>query len=121
MLEAEHYEVLRACDGSEAGAKFFHGEPDLILLDLNMPNGNGWRTFQHMENARPLRPFIIITARPDRFVHAQELGVDALMEKPLNLPVLLDAIKQLLAEPERERSRRLISPGLQTVHLNPRP
>jgi DNA-binding response OmpR family regulator len=118
VLEAEHYEVIRAKNGNEAGAKFVNGEPDLVLLDLNMPERDGWSAFRFMEVVRPLLPVIIITARSNQYAQAEELGVDALMEKPLNLAVLLEAIKKLLAETEVERMRRLTNPEFKTAFLN---
>ena len=117
VLESEHYEVILARDGNEAGARFVAGEPDLVLLDLNMPERDGWSAFRFMEAFRPLIPFIIITARPSQYPKAEELGVDALMEKPLNLPVLLDAIKKLLAETDGERMHRLTRPDFKTALL----
>lgn len=118
VLEGEDYQVILAKDGIEAAAKFIRREPDMVLLDLNMPERDGWLAFRFMEAARPMLPVIVITARPNQYAHARDLGVDALMEKPLNLPVLLETIKQLLAETEAERTRRLTHPQFQTAFLN---
>lgn len=118
VLEAEHYEVIRAKDGNEAGAKFVNREPDIVLLDLNMSERDGWSAFRFMEVVHPLLPVIIITARSNQYAQAEKLGIDALMEKPLNLPVLLEAIKRLLVETEAERTRRLTNPQFKTVFLN---
>ncbi len=120
VLEAEYYEVIRAENGNEAGAKFVNREPDIVLLDLNMPERDGWSAFRFMEVIRPLLPVIIITARSNQYAQAEALGVDALMEKPLNLPVLLEAVKKLLAETEAERTRRLTNSQFKTVFLNHR-
>lgn len=120
VLEFEHYEVIRAQDGREALALFVARKPDLVLLDLNMPRGDGWSAFRLMETVRPLLPFIVITARSNQYAQAEELGADALMEKPLNLPVLLDAIAALLGETEDDRTRRLTSPDFRTAWLKPR-
>src|SRR5580704_4550313 len=118
VLEFEHYEVTFAKTGREAAAKFVSDLPDIVLLDLNMPNKDGWAAFRLMNTAHTLVPVIVITARPDQYRQARELGVDAFMEKPLNLPVLLDAIRKLLAETEAERTRRLINPDFNTEFLN---
>ena len=118
VLEYEHYGVTYAKTGREAAAKFASDPPDLVLLDLNMPDKDGWESFGMMCNEHPFIPVIVITARPDQLQHAQNLGVDALMEKPLDLAVLLMAIRNLLAETELERTRRLTSSSFNTVFLN---
>jgi hypothetical protein len=46
------------------------------------------------------------------------MGIDALMEKPLNLPLLLATIARLLAESGTERVQRLTDPGFKTAYLS---
>src|SRR5439155_3272575 len=87
VLASENYEVALARTGHEALGKFLTGRADLGLLDLNMPNQDGWRTFDLIETLAPLLPVIIITARPNQYGRAAALRIDALMEKPLDLPL----------------------------------
>lgn len=63
-------------------------------------------------------PIIIITARPNQYEQALRAGADALMEKPLDLPVLLSTIHQLLAESEQQRLARLTDPNFATAFLS---
>ncbi len=114
VLESENYDVATAGTGRETSAKFMEILPDLVLLDLNMPEGDGWEVFELMNNSRPLVPVIIITARPHQYDHAADLGVDAIMEKPLDLPSLLQTIAAFVAESEDERVHRLTRPDFQT-------
>ncbi|HTH48168.1 MAG TPA: response regulator [Candidatus Limnocylindria bacterium] len=95
VLESEGFVVDQAQNGIEAVTHALAHTPDLALLDLNMPDWDGWRAFCQLDQIRPLLPVIIITARPDQYPKAVELGVDAFMEKPLNLPLLIEAIRQL--------------------------
>ena len=118
VLESEHYDVVPARTGREAAARFIADLPDLVLLDLNMPDRDGWDAFGLMHRTHPLVPVIVITARPQQYKHAVELGVDALMEKPLNLPRLLATIADLLAESGTQRRRRLADPGFKTAYLS---
>lgn len=120
VLESENYEVILAKNGNETAAQFVGNEPDIVLLDLNMPDRDGWSAFRFMDAVHPLLPVIIITARPNQYPQADQLGVDALMEKPLNLPVLLEAIKSLLEETDLQRTRRLTDPQFKTALLNHR-
>ena len=107
VLECEGYEVFGASDGSSAVKAAIEHHPDLVLLDLSMPNMDGWTAFNKLEQTRPLTPVIVITARPHQYKHAVRLGVDAFMEKPLNFPVLLRAIRKLTFEPEERHTRRI--------------
>jgi DNA-binding response OmpR family regulator len=118
VLESEHYDVVYARTGRETAAKFIDDLPDLVLLDLTMPNRDGWDAFDLMSQTHPMVPVIVITARPQQYQHALDLGIDALMEKPLNLPLLLATIARLLAESEAERVQRLTDPGFKTAYLN---
>lgn len=120
VLEAEHYQVTHARTGTETARKFASHPPDLVLLDLNMPEKDGWEAFGIMCQKHPLVPVIVITARPHQYSHAVELGVDALMEKPLNLPLLLETIENLLTETEAQRTRRLTNPDFNTAFLQSR-
>ena len=119
LLETERYEVMTARTGREAIAKFSASRPDLVLLDLNMPDKDGWEAFAGMCQSNPLVPVIVITARPGQHALAIELGIDALMEKPLNFGLLLETVRSLLAETEVERTRRLSNPDFKTRFLNP--
>ena len=68
---------------------------DLLLLDLNMPEIDGWDTLDHLATLKPTLPVIIITAQPDQHDWARAEGARALMEKPLDLPVLLTTIREI--------------------------
>ena len=106
-LRSEGYQVITARNGREAIAHFYEGHIDIALLDLNMPVKGGWDTFERLTTIHPLLPIIIITARPDQYPLAVAAGVGVLMEKPLDLPLLLQTIKDLLSEPIEQRLSRL--------------
>jgi CheY-like chemotaxis protein len=107
VLESEGYEAIGAEDGRSTVVRVMESPPDLILLDLNMPNGDGWGAFVELDQLRPLIPVIVITARPNQYNEAVRLGVDAFMEKPLDFPVLLDAVRRYITEPAEEHVRRV--------------
>lgn len=106
-LRSEGYEVITANNGREACNYFSRQQMDLALLDLKMPVQDGWAAFERLTTANPLLPIIIITARPDQYPLAVAAGVAAFMEKPLDLPLLLRAIDELLVEPLEQRLSRL--------------
>src|SRR5579883_12451 len=106
VLRGENYEVLLAETGKEAMDRYGTGRIDLLLLDLNLPGGNGWATLEWLAKVNPLLPVVIITGRADQRELAQKAGADALMEKPLNVPLLLQTIRELLDEPMEIRAQR---------------
>lgn len=118
VLNGEGYEVYGAADGFAAIQSALDHQPDLVLLDLNMPNMDGWTAFVKLESARPLIPVIVLTARPHQYPNAVRLGVDAFMEKPLNIPVLLRAIRKLTHESDERHTRRITNPGFVTQRLD---
>jgi DNA-binding response OmpR family regulator len=114
VIESEGFEVVRAADGHEAVEKFRQQPTDIVLLDLNMPVKGGWDTLKRLTTINPLLPIIVITARPDAYPVAMAMGVAVLMQKPLDIPLLLEAMRELLAEPATERLSRIAGHGPQT-------
>jgi CheY-like chemotaxis protein len=119
VLESEHYRVLLASTGREAASQFLNGPPDLVLLDLNMPDKDGWEAWHIMDTLHPFVPVIVITARPNQYEQAKRMRIEALMEKPLDLPLLLRTINRLLVEPDEERIRRITDRNFKTALLTP--
>ena len=107
VLVEEGYTVTPANDGQQALELMPSSSIDLVLLDLNMPRKNGWDTFERLSAEHPLVPVILITARPNQLFTAVNAGVGALLEKPLDIPVLLQTIARLLAESVETRLARL--------------
>jgi two-component system nitrogen regulation response regulator GlnG len=120
VLRSEQYDVVMAASGREAAAKFIADVPDLVLLDLGMPDRDGWDAFDLMVRTHPSVPVIMITALSGQYRRAAELGVDALMEKPLDLPLLLETAHKYLAESDLRHARRTVRPDFKTVLLNRR-
>jgi DNA-binding response OmpR family regulator len=107
VLGAENYEVVLAENGEDAVAMLAAGPIDLVLLDLGLPVKNGWATLQWLAEINPLLPVIIITGRSEQRTQAEKAGADALMEKPLDVPLLLQTIRELLDEPAESRVQRV--------------
>jgi DNA-binding response OmpR family regulator len=103
VFRSEKYRVRVAENGRVAVRRFLECSPNLILLDLNMPDVDGWKAFEVMARLAPYVPVIVITARPNQARRAAEAGVDMLLEKPLDIPTLLETVRKLLATPETSR------------------
>lgn len=98
VLRCEGYDVLMAADGESAEVMFFNNTIDLVLLDLNLPDNQGWDVFGTLTSSNPFVPFVIITGRRNEREAAERAGVGALMEKPLDVPLLLKTIAGLISE-----------------------
>lgn len=99
VLAQQDYEVLLASDGREALDRLAHGAIDLLLLDLSMPGMDGWETLKQVSALHPRLPVIVITAHANQRQWIARLGGRALLEKPLDLPLLLSTIAELLEDP----------------------
>ena len=99
-LVRKGYEVVIALDGVEGVAKAWSESPDLILMDITLPNMNGWdatRAIKADERTRAI-PVIALTALAmvtDRD-KALEAGCDDYDTKPVELPRLIEKIESLL-------------------------
>jgi DNA-binding response OmpR family regulator len=107
VLVSEGYTVIQAENGQQALDLLKQSRVDLTLLDLNMPIKGGWDTFEQLTREHPLIPVIIVTARPNQLFTALSAGAGALLEKPMDMPSLLETMRKLLAETTEERLARL--------------
>jgi CheY-like chemotaxis protein len=107
VLQDAGYDVALAAGGLEGLGRCELEQIDLVLLDLNLPNQSGWDVFEHLTTHHPFIPVIIITGLANQYFTALAAGAGALMEKPIEVPVLLKTMDELLAEPKETRLRRL--------------
>ncbi|PSB34356.1 response regulator [Stenomitos frigidus] len=99
ILEAEGYQVELADSGSSAVSRAQAISPDLVLLDVMMPDMNGFEVTQHLRQAERLRemPIVFITAdREVCFEQAVKAGADDVVFKPIDLDQLLTRINNWL-------------------------
>jgi len=101
-LRAHHYQISFAADGVAAISAAQEERPDLVLLDLGLPGGDGFRVLGRFKAIPRLAciPIIVLTARSVRSSEDQvrRLGVNAFFQKPVDNEVFLAAIRQALGE-----------------------
>jgi two-component system chemotaxis response regulator CheY len=93
-------EIEEACDGRDAMSKAAAFRPDLILLDGNMPNMDGF-TFLKMYRGRGKKtPIIMVATEADKpnIIEAIKAGVNDYVVKPFTPDVLSERIKSTLAK-----------------------
>jgi two-component system, OmpR family, response regulator len=97
-LRLAGFEVLTAASGAEAVQAAASGRPDLVLLDVMMPDGDGFETLRRMRSEGAEVPVIFLTARDevsDR-VRGFAVGGDDYVTKPFSLEELLGRIRAVL-------------------------
>lgn len=93
-LRREGFQVITAGDGLECLLKFEKEEPDLILLDVMMPEMNGFDVLRRVRE-RSNVPVIILTARAEEMdtVLGLELGADDYVSKPFSIRELMARVR----------------------------
>ncbi|MCX7920799.1 MAG: response regulator transcription factor [Clostridia bacterium] len=102
-LESEGYEVTSAHDGREALKKIESFRPDLLILDLMLPEINGFDICRKVTSENPI-PIIMLTAKSDIVdkVLGLELGADDYITKPFHTRELVARVKALLRRASHE-------------------
>ncbi|HSJ25444.1 MAG TPA: diguanylate cyclase [Longimicrobiales bacterium] len=124
-LRFRGYEILEASDGSQALALVEEQAPDLILLDVMLPDIDGYEISRRIKGSAdlPFIPIILVTARDSTQdkVAGLDAGADDYLTKPINFPELEARVRSMLRikrlqdeleEKNRELERLSISDGL---------
>ncbi len=96
-LQREGYRTVTASNGTEGLARFYEERPDLIVLDLMMPNLSGWRVCEQVR-AESTVPIIILTAKsdPEDVIRGLQMGADDYVKKPFHPAELLARVQAVL-------------------------
>jgi DNA-binding response OmpR family regulator len=113
-LEDEGYEVAEAANGYDALAALRREPPDVVLLDLMLPDRDGFTVCREIRRSSDV-PVIMVTARTDSHdvVAGLEAGADDYVTKPLVAKELSARIRALLrrVEPSNARQAELVEVG----------
>jgi two-component system phosphate regulon response regulator PhoB len=98
VLEDEGYVVVNARDGQEALEQLREHRPALIVLDWMMPRMNALAFTQELRRRglQPYIPILLLTADGNATAKAAQIGADAYLTKPFDLPVLLDRVARTI-------------------------
>jgi CheY-like chemotaxis protein len=106
LLRREGYRVAEAVNGRDAIDRAIGEHFDLVLLDLSMPETDGWAALERVAALKPELPVIIITAHPHQRAWVEPSGARALLEKPLDIPLLLSTVRELTGHDARAGGSR---------------
>lgn len=103
VLSDEGYQVVATGNGLEAIQEAMLEPPDLIILDLMMPEMSGPEVAQHLSReGRGAPPLLIISAATDAENLVSTLGASRLLHKPFDLQALLDEVASLTQDVIRD-------------------
>ncbi|MBQ5678006.1 MAG: response regulator transcription factor [Clostridia bacterium] len=113
-LEKEGYVVLMAHNGIDAVNAFNTGNPDLVLLDIMLPQLDGWQVCREIRKLSEA-PIIMLTAKDEVFdkVLGLELGADDYVTKPFDTKEIVARIKAVL-----RRTSAVKSGDIKEVHYD---
>lgn len=115
VLRMAGFNVLSATSGREALLKAAEQEPDLVLLDLMMPEMDGWAILNHLRQMIDNVPVIIVSARgsKDDVVKGLAAGADDYIAKPFYNAELSERVKAVLRRTNKPRElSRLVFPDI---------
>ncbi len=100
ILEAEGYNVDTADSGSSALVKVENSPPDLILMDVMMPDMSGYEVTQQIRQNRnlPFMPILLVTAYDETdAIQGLAMGANDFIRKPIEFDKLLSRIEAFLS------------------------
>jgi CheY-like chemotaxis protein len=107
LLGLDGHEVIEAEDGRQGEAAIKRHRPDVVIIDIFMPQQDGFETIRSLRRTYgELKILAISGAAEHRFgralLFAQEFGADAVLEKPFQSDALRSAIRSLLEPDARQ-------------------
>jgi len=103
LLESEGYEIVEARDGLEGLLKAEFQKPDLMILDLMMPDVDGERVIKQLKTDDELSriPVLVVSGKYEALDRLRDLlGDDNVFAKPFEPTRLMDRIGELIGYPE---------------------
>ncbi len=96
LFEAEGFRVLLATDGAEAVTVFMAEQPDLVLLDIDMPNVDGFAAAEQIKQTAPNVPVVFHSSLDGERLSDPRRRLGVLIPKPAHYHVLRRAILEAL-------------------------
>ena len=118
-LSANDYKPIPAFAGKEGLSLYFSHGPDLVLLDLGLPDMDGIEVLQELSGLPQETPVIIISARDreSEKVKALDMGADDYIVKPFGVPELLARIRTTLRRADRLKLSRGSQKDIYHIHF----
>ena len=109
LFTSKGYEVTGVRGGKEALASIAEKAPDLIVLDLMLPDMDGFEVCRHIKENEATRaiPVVMLTAKKSSrdLEHGKQVGADAYITKPFKSVKVLEVIEELLGNQQEKEGR----------------
>lgn len=92
VLESEGYPVETATNGAEALRSIERDVPGLMLLDMRMPEVDGWGVAAGLKERGVDLPIVVMTAAQDAQAWCDEIGGDCCLAKPFDIDALVNTV-----------------------------
>jgi DNA-binding response OmpR family regulator len=111
LLERSGHEVLTAENGRRGLRCFFEARPDLVILDLRMPELNGWETLERLRDLSAV-PVLIVSGETPTPEELERLrpDLDGYLRKPARGPEIVSRVAELLASSAGNVAPQLVEP-----------
>lgn len=118
-LEKEGYDTILAENGTQALEKFDREKPDLILLDIMMPQLDGWQVCREIRKKSQC-PIIMLTAKGEVFdkVLGLELGADDYVVKPFEAKEVVARVKAVLRRSGIQNDKKVKEVRYDGLYIN---
>ncbi len=119
-LEFEGFRVVTEATGQSGIAAIARERPDAVLLDLMLPDMNGYQVCERVRRSDRLVPIIMLTARSEEVskIRGLESGADDYVTKPFSVAELVARIRAVLRRAERQPGTEMVAIGDVTVNLS---
>lgn len=114
---SEQGHEVNTCFGLAEAFQFHPERQDFIILDLNLPDGNGFEYLSFIRSEGMRTPLILLTVRDQEkdIVRGLEMGADDYLTKPFSLPVLKARIETILRRALLEQDTKILQCGHLTI------
>ncbi len=98
LFSGANYDIIEAGNAIEALALFQAQQPQLVIVDIEMPGKSGLELLKELKELSPFVPVIVITAygSGDRVIKAMKYGAYEYIEKPFEIPKLISLVEEAL-------------------------
>lgn len=118
-LKKEDYDYVIAKTCGEANALFYANRPDMIILDLGLPDGDGIEIIKNVREISKI-PIIVVSARQEEEekIQALDLGADDYVTKPFPISVFRKKVSALLARIQKQTGGDCYSDGTLSINFS---